>query len=137
MLRFWGSIASIGRQMYGVLWHSNLRHPPRLRWWPVCGRHRCSRAGRCCDVRRGRRVGRSWWRRADGRLEKGNAHVWDCCWDCASDWWPEAFDLSLPLACVSVREEDQHIANMRPWIKSWIFVMKPIWASPLIYSWLN
>ncbi len=48
-------------------------------------------------------AGMSWWRRADGRWERGSApHEWGCCWGSAWGWWPAACDPSLPSACASV-----------------------------------
>lgn len=71
--------------------------PRRPRWWGTPG-PRCGGAG-------ARVEGRSWWRRAGGRWERGSApREWGCCRGSAWGWWPAACGLFPPLACVSVEQ---------------------------------
>lgn len=83
--------------------HSSFRHLHRRRrhWW---GTH-----GPRCGGAEEREAERSWWRRGDGRWEKGSApHGWGCCWGSAWGWWPAACGPSLPSACASVEVRWRH-----------------------------
>lgn len=58
----------------------------------------------CCMLRGdvvARMEGRSWRRKAVGRLAKGSARVSGCCWGSVWDWWPAASAPYPPSACVS------------------------------------
>lgn len=72
------------------------------RWWGIPG-------PRCGGVMV-MEVGRSCWRKGDGRWERESAPLgWGCCWGSAGGWWPAACDPSLPSACASVDGQKHHL----------------------------